>query len=65
MRRAGKLDGNAAGRARLWLPPRKDEEGCIGVGGIGGISDGVLGIGGHAGAVPRRWRSECAEEDVC
>jgi len=24
MRRVGKLDGKAAGRARVWLPPRKE-----------------------------------------
>lgn len=42
MRRGGKLDAKAQGRARIWLPPRK-----------GGRDDDEIALG--AGRVPERW----------
>ncbi|KAF2809236.1 uncharacterized protein BDZ99DRAFT_389709 [Mytilinidion resinicola] len=48
MRRGGKLDAKAAGRARVWLPPRKTN----------GRADAVDADGG----VPARWVGMLAEE---
>ncbi|KAK4998775.1 hypothetical protein LTR66_002075 [Elasticomyces elasticus] len=45
MRRRGKLDEGVGGRARIWLPPRKE---------------GGLDCGTHEGRVPRRWRGVSA-----
>ena len=48
MRRAGKFDESAAGRARIWLPPRKGAEGGKGLGVIDGAENGNRdGSGGH------------------
>ncbi|KAK3061131.1 hypothetical protein LTS18_006956, partial [Coniosporium uncinatum] len=54
MRRSGKLDGKAGGRAKVWLPPRK-----MGGGGGGGIG-GAQESGRRRGSVPRRWVGEVA-----
>ncbi|KAF2646166.1 hypothetical protein P280DRAFT_485908 [Massarina eburnea CBS 473.64] len=51
MRRVGKLDSKAVGKARIWLPPRK----------LGG-SGKALATDAQSNAVPDRWISVLAEE---
>ncbi len=48
MRRVGKLDGKAPGRARPWLPPRVGRSAGVGE----AVEEGGAGIGG---CVPARW----------
>lgn len=50
MRREGKLDAKAGGRARVWLPPRK------------GDNVAVVVVGENGARVPGRWVGVTAEE---
>ena len=66
MRRRGKLDGEAVGRARVWLPPRRecvvDVAGAAGVAGAGVAAGAAVG-GADASsttAIPRRWIGQVA-----
>lgn len=47
MRREGKLDAKAMGKARVWLPPRKT---------------GAAGVQDVPGRVPRRWRGMTVDD---
>jgi hypothetical protein len=70
MRRVGKLDGKAAGRARVWLPPRRMSVMVEMVGGTAAAGPPVRGLAAVSasgaregeGRVPERWIGIVADE---